>query len=184
MYDPFISEIALFSFGFAPQGWATCSGQLLPINQNQALFSLLGTTYGGNGQTTFALPDLRGRVPLGMGNTYTLGQTGGAEVVTLTAQQLPPHVHAIDPNSLTATGKCSSGVASQRSPAGGVPAMEATGVTATYSNAAPDATMRSGGVTAAMTAGASGGSQPHANLQPYLGLTYCIALQGAFPSQN
>ena len=188
MYDPFLSEIALFSFNFAPKGWATCSGQLLPINQNQALFALLGTTYGGNGQTTFALPDLRGRVPLdfgqGAGSSYTLGQTGGAETVTLIPQQLPSHVHPIDPNTLTATAKCNSGVANQRGPAAGVPAMEAAGVTATYSSAAPDANMRSGGVSPAMTATVAGGSQPHENRQQYLALTYCIALQGIFPSQN
>ena len=188
MTEPFLSEIALFSFGFAPRGWATCSGQLLPINQNQALFSLLGTTYGGNGQTNFALPDLRGRVPLdfgqGAGSGYTLGQTGGAETVTLAAQELPPHVHAIDPTTLTATARCNSGVANQRGPVSGVPAMEAAGVTATYSNATPDANMRTGGVNAAMTAGVSDGGQAHENRQPYLGLTYCIALQGIFPSQN
>jgi microcystin-dependent protein len=184
MYDPFLSEIALFSFGFAPKGWATCSGQILPINQNQALFSLLGTTYGGNGQTTFALPDLRGRVPLDFGNGYTLGQTGGVETVTLVPQQLPSHVHAIDPTTLTGTSKCNSGVANQRGPAGGVPAMEAAGVTATYSSTTPDANMRSGGVTPSMTANVAGGSQPHENRQPYLALTYCIALQGVFPSQN
>jgi microcystin-dependent protein len=184
MTEPFLSEIALFSFNFAPKGWATCSGQLLPINQNQALFALLGTTYGGNGQTTFALPDLRGRVPLDFGNGYTLGQTGGAETITLVPQQLPSHVHAIDPTTLTATAKCNSGVANQRNPAGGVPAMEAAGVTATYSSTAPDANMRSGGVTPSMTATVAGGSQPHENRQPYLALTYCIALQGIFPSQN
>src|SRR5579875_811640 len=95
MSNPFLAEIRICSFSFAPKGWALCNGQLLPINQNQALFSLLGTTYGGNGQTTFALPDLRGRVPLSSGSGFTLGQTGGAETVTLTVGNLPPHIHSL-----------------------------------------------------------------------------------------
>jgi microcystin-dependent protein len=185
---PFLAQIALFSFNFAPQGWATCSGQLLPINQNQALFSLLGTMYGGNGQTNFALPDLRSRVPLGLGQgpgaSYLVGEAGGAETVTLAVQHLPAHGHTVDASALTATVRCSSAPANQRSPAAGVPAVEAAGVTATYSNALPDANMKAGGVAVAMTANSAGGGQPHDNRQPYLGLTYCIALQGIFPSQN
>ena len=164
-----------------------CFGQLLPINQNQALFSLLGTTYGGNGQTTFALPDLRGRVPLGFGQgpsaSYNLGETGGAEAVALGVQHLPAHVHAIDTNALTGTVACGNTAANQRSPAGGLPAIEAAGVTATYSSMAPDANMRAGAVAVATTSTVSGGGQGHSNLQPYLVLTYCIALQGDFPSQ-
>ncbi len=150
-YEPYLSEIALFAFAFAPQGWATCSGQILPINQNQALFALLGTTYGGNGQTTFALPDLRGRVPLGVrrrGGTAVppLGATGGSETVALDVTHLPPHVHAINATGLSATARCSNTAANQRSPVNGVPAIEAAGVTATYSSAPPDAHMKSGGV--------------------------------------
>jgi microcystin-dependent protein len=188
LYTPYLSQIALFACNFAPKGWATCSGQLMPINQNQALFALLGTTYGGNGQTTFALPDLRGHVALGFGQgpgeAYFLGQTGGSESVTLAVSHLPQHGHAITATGLTATAKCRNTPADQRSPVLGLPAVEAAGVTATYSNALPDGTMRNGAVRVAMTAGMVGGGQPHENRQPYLALTYCIALQGIFPSQN
>jgi len=186
--DPYLSEICLFSFHFAPRGWATCSGQLLPINQNQALFALLGTTYGGNGQTTFALPDLRGRVPMGFGPApapgHELGETGGSETVSLTVAQLPSHVHALDTSALAGTAACTNGAATQRSPAGAIPAMEATGLTAPYSDAAPDATMKSGTVAVDMTTSFTGGGQAHDNRQPFLTVTYCIALQGVFPSQN
>ena len=185
---PYLSEIALFAFGFAPRGWAACNGQLLPINQNQALFSLLGTTYGGDGNVNFALPDLRGRVPLGFGQgpgaPYVLGETGGSEAATLTVAHLPQHVHPIDASGLTATAACTNATANLRSPVGGIPAMEATGVTATYSSAAPDANMKGGAVTVTVTAAATGGGQAHENRQPFLALTYCIALQGVFPSQN
>jgi microcystin-dependent protein len=190
LYTPYLSQIALFAFNFAPKGWATCSGQLLPINQNQALFALLGTTYGGNGQTTFALPDLRGRVPMGFGqgtpSPYYLGETGGSETAPLDVTHLPSHVHGIDVSALTAaTARCTNTTADQRSPASGVPAIEAAGVTATYSSSAtPDANMRTGAMAVTMTPDVAGGGQPHANLQPYLALTYCIALQGIFPSQN
>lgn len=184
--DPYISELALFPFNFAPRGWAVCQGQLLPINQNQALFSLLGTVYGGDGRTTFALPDLRGRVPVGIHEssaTYPLGQKAGVEAVALILQNIPAHAHTIDSNALTGTARCSNTAANQRSPAGGVPAVEAAGVTATYSSEPPDANMRAGAVTVAATSGVSGGGQPHENMQPYLVLTYCIALQGIFPSR-
>jgi microcystin-dependent protein len=185
--EPYISELALFPFNFAPKGWALCQGQLLPINQNQALFALIGTTYGGNGQTTFALPDLRGRVPLGFGQgpatSYFPGERAGAEAVTLSASNLPPHVHAIDANELTGTVSCSTAAANQRTPSGGVPAVEAVGVTAMYSSEAPDSNMRAGSVSVATTSGASGGGQPHSNMQPYLVLNYCIALVGVFPSR-
>src|SRR5262245_44740874 len=100
MAEPFLSEIKIVSFNFAPKGWALCNGQLLPINQNQALFSLLGTTYGGNGQTTFALPDLRGKVPIHTGNGHTLGETAGSTSVTLTISQMPQHVHALNATNL------------------------------------------------------------------------------------
>jgi microcystin-dependent protein len=186
--SPFLSEIALFSFNFAPRGWAVCNGQLLPINQNQALFSLLGTTFGGNGQTTFALPDLRGHVPLGFGQgpaaAYFLGEAGGNESVSLAVGHLPQHVHPIDASGLTATAACTNGAANQRSPVAGIPAMEATGVTATYSSAAPDANMKGAAVAVTVTTASAGGGQAHDNRQPYLALTYCIALQGVFPSPN
>ncbi|MEO6238460.1 MAG: tail fiber protein, partial [Vicinamibacterales bacterium] len=159
-----------------------------PINQNQALFALLGTTYGGNGQTTFALPDLRGRVPIGVGqgagSSFALGQAGGADAVALAPAHLPAHTHTIDVNTLTATARCSGNPANQRSPVAAVPAMESAGVTATYSSAAPNGTMRSGGVTVGLAALAAGGGLAHPNMQPYLPLVYCIALQGIFPSQN
>jgi microcystin-dependent protein len=187
--SPFLSEIKLFAFTFPPKGWAFCQGQLLPINQNQALFSLLGTTYGGNGQTTFALPDLRGRVPISMGQgggllPYSLGQIGGQESVTLQSTEMPVHTHTIDPTSLTATLPCKNGTANQRGPVGSVPATEATGVTATYSSSTPDAGMAPGAVVPAITAAPIGGNQAHNNLQPYAVLNYCIALQGIFPSQS
>jgi microcystin-dependent protein len=116
--EPYLSEICLFSFNFAPQGWATCSGQLLPINQNQALFSLLGTTFGGNGQTTFALPDLRGQVPVGFRNDgapgYELGATGGSESVSITQGTLPLHAHALDTTAFTGTARCINSAANKR----------------------------------------------------------------------
>jgi microcystin-dependent protein len=188
LYVPYLSQIALFAFDFAPHGWAKCSGQLLPINQNQALFALLGTTYGGNGQTTFALPDLRGHVPLGFGQAagaaYALGETGGSESVALAETHLPPHVHTIDASGLTATARCTETAGNQRNPSQGVPAGEAAGVTATYSSALPDANMKGGAVAVTLTADVAGGGQTHDNRQPYLAMSYCIALQGIFPSQN
>ena len=189
MGTPFLSQIALFSFGFPPKGWASCSGQLLPINQNQALFSLLGTTYGGNGQTTFALPDLRGRAPLGFdplsGQEY-LGGVGGSETITLTASEIPQHTHVVDATGLTATARCKNGTGNQWNPVGTVPAIEASGATSTYRSGAPTADMGSGAASLAgpIVIGQTGASQPHNNQQPYLVLSYCIALQGIFPSQN
>jgi len=187
--DPYLSEIAVFSFGLLPRNWATCSGQLLPINQNQALFSLLGTTYGGDGRVTFALPDLRGRVPLGFGQgpglgNYVLGQVGGSETVVLGVTQLPAHTHATSASGLTVTARCRNSAGDRQTPVGNVPSIEAAGVTATYSDALPDANMNSGAIAMDGVTAASGGSQPHANVQPSLALTFCIALQGVFPSQN
>jgi microcystin-dependent protein len=166
--NPFLGEIRLVPFGFAPKGWALCAGQLLPINQNQALFSLLGTYYGGDGKTTFALPDLRGRVPVGAGvapagSVYDLGSTGGQESVKLTSSQLPGHAHPI---------RASSGAATSRKPAGNLPA--AGGAYA----AVHDTTMSS------VTVGRTGGGQTHENRQPYLALNYVIALQGIYPAQS
>src|SRR3954452_12055014 len=124
MGTPYLSQIALFSFNFAPKGWALCNGQLLPIAQNQAVFALLGTTYGGNGQTTFALPDLRGRAPMGVGANHSLGEVGGTETVTLSVAQLPAHTHTLNIGGLTASARCKKGVASQRTPVAGLPAIE------------------------------------------------------------
>jgi microcystin-dependent protein len=134
MSEPFIGMIILVGFNFAPRGWAVCNGQLLPISQNTALFSLLGTTYGGNGQTTFALPDLRGRVPNGMGqgpglSNYTIGQVGGVEGVTLTVNQMPAHTHVITPGGLAATSRVKNAAGNRQTPVGNVPAIEAAGVT-------------------------------------------------------
>ena len=164
MSTPFISEIKIVSFGFAPKGWAMCNGQILPIAQNQALFALLGTTYGGNGQTTFALPDLRSRTPLHASTGFLLGQQSGAENQTLNLSQLPAHSHA-------ASG---SNAAPSAGPSGST---WATHATPAYSGAA-DTSMNP-----ASTA-ATGGGQPHDNMPPFLALNIIIALQGIFPSRN
>ncbi|MBO9592056.1 MAG: phage tail protein [Niabella sp.] len=172
--EPFLSMIVLFGCNFAPRGWAFCQGQILSIAQNTALFSLLGTTYGGNGQTTFALPDLRGRVPIGFGqgpglSNYVLGQVGGTENVTLTINQIPAHTHA-----LMATAEAGD----TSDPTGAFPAN--TGALDKEYKQAPVNKI-------AMNAAAvetKGGSQPHTIMQPYLALNYCIALEGIFPSRN
>jgi len=169
MSEPFLSEIRLMSFVFAPKGWALCNGQLLPINQNQALFSLLGTTYGGDGRVNFALPDLRGRLPIHVGDGHTLGEKGGAENVTINIQQLPTHIHFVSGTSAAAN-------ASPPSPSGNILADSAPA--SAYAQATSLAAMNPGTVTSI------GGSQAHTNLQPYLVLTFIIALQGIFPSRN
>ena len=166
--DPFIGEIRLVPFNFAPRGWALCAGQLLPINQNQALFSLLGTEYGGDGRTTFALPDLRGRVPLGAGqpvtgSSYALGATGGQETVKLTTGQLPGHAHPVHANSAAGTTKNPA----TAYPAGG-------GAYAANRNVRMKPAM----------IGRTGGGGEHENRQPYLSLNYIIALQGIYPAQS
>jgi len=165
MSTPFLSEIRIMSFNFAPQGWAMCNGQTLPINQNQALFSLLGTTYGGNGQTTFGLPNLQGRVPIHVGNNHVLGQQGGEQAHSVTAQEMPSHSHPLQATSANAD-----------LPA---PASNVLGVVSNaYTSPAALTTLHPSSVTNA------GGGQPHNNMQPYLTLTFCIALQGIFPSRN
>ncbi len=169
MSEPFLGQISIFGFNFPPRGWATCSGQILPIAQNTALFSLLGTTYGGNGQTTFALPDLRGRVPVGFGqgpglSNVQLGQQAGTEVVTLTSAQLAPHPHGVAASNAAATGSRPGG---NFLSAGGA-----------FTNASDGTTMNPGMIQNA------GGGQPHENRQPYLGVNVCIALEGIFPSRN
>jgi microcystin-dependent protein len=165
MAEPFLAELRLMSFNFAPKGWAQCNGQQLPINQNQALFSLLGTTYGGNGQTTFGLPDLRGRVPVHFGNGHTLGEAGGQEFNTLTKSQMPAHPHTVNATSADAN---------QPAPANAILA----GANNMYAAAGSLTTLQPASVTN------QGGSQPHENRQPSLVLNWCIALQGIFPSQN
>lgn len=166
MSTPFLGEIKIVSFTFAPKGWAACNGQFLPINQNQALFSLLGTTYGGNGQTTFALPDFRAKAPTHVGNGHTQGESAGAEAVTLSISQLPTHVHTLAGSSQ------SSNLAG--GPAGATPAVSTQNPYEPTSNAA----------MAAASIGNTGGSQAHLNWQPYLVLNFIIALQGIFPSRN
>ncbi len=175
MQDPWIGEIALVAFNFAPQGWAFCNGQLLSIAQNTALFSLLGTTYGGDGQTTFALPNLQSRVPLHFGqgtglSPYAIGATGGVESVTLQTTQIPAHTHSFTPQATTASGGATS-------PAGALWAESGTGDTI-YQKGTSNAPM------AAQTLGNTGGGQAHENRQPFLALNYVIALQGIFPSRS
>jgi microcystin-dependent protein len=166
MSEPFLSEIRIMSFNFAPKGWALCNGQTLPINQNQALFALLGTTYGGNGQTTFALPNLRGQVPIHMGSGHTLGEKGGSTAVTLNIQQLPTHLHTLQgssDNASTNTGSPNGFLAQ---------------ATALYHGPTTLTPLNPTSVSNV------GGSQAHTNMMPYLVLSFCIALQGIFPSQN
>ena len=172
MAEPFLSEIRIFSFNFPPKGWAFCNGQFLPINQNQALFSLLGTTYGGNGQTTFALPNLRGRAQIHMGAGHTLGEAAGSSAVTVNLQQLPTHTHTLTNNLCIGGGTTNAALGD---PTSNYWANNGQGI---YSTSAPDAVMHPSAVTNV------GGNQPHTNLQPYLVLNFCIALQGIFPSQN
>lgn len=169
MSDPFLSEIKLVAFNFAPRGWALCNGQLLPINQNQALFALLGTAYGGNGLTTFALPNLQSRVPIHFSSPYPRGASIGAETVTLNATQIPTHTHPVN---------VSSNVATAATAQGSFPARVADGVPARYGAAAGLAAM------APSMVGNAGNSQPHDNMQPVLVMNYVIALQGIFPSSN
>lgn len=174
MSEPFLGMIQIFPYNFAPRGWAFCAGQILPIAQNTALFALLGTTFGGNGQTTFALPDLRGRVPVGAGqgpglSSYDLGQVGGTESVTLITNQLPSHNH-------TVTIAVNSSEGGANSPAGGFLGKADPGPYA--------ATTDNSIMGAQPPTGLTGGNQPVPILQPYLTLQYCIALEGIFPSRN
>ena len=165
MGQPYIGEVRLFAGNFAPAGWEFCHGQLLPISENDTLFVLIGTTYGGDGQDTFALPDLRSRVPIHQGNGFVEGETGGAEEITLPTQQSPAHSHPLP---------VSSQAASSRSAVGGVPAASVS--EPAWSSAGPGESMGS--------TSAAGGSQPHTNLQPYLGISFIISLYGVFPSRT
>ena len=173
--DPFVAEIRIFPFNFAPRGWAFCDGQLLPISQNTALFSLLGTTYGGNGQSTFALPDLRGSVPMHPGqgpglSLHDLGETGGSETVTLLESEIPAHSHIM---------KASNNDGVSPSPTNNVSAAPgADRDLFLYKEGAPNAVMNP------LSSGISGGGQPHNNLMPYLTLHFNIALQGVFPPRS
>ena len=171
MAEPFLAEIRMFSFhlDWIPRGWAECAGQFLPINQNQALFSLLGTMYGGNGHTTFALPDLRGRTPISFGNGHTLGERAGQQAHTLSIAELPTHTHVANATNNNATASTPVPAAST------VYARAGNQMYGTPQNLVAMSPSAVGNV---------GGSQAHLNMQPFLTLTFCIALLGIFPSQN
>jgi len=166
MSTPFLAEIKIISWNFPPKGWAFCNGQLLPINQNQALFSLLGTTYGGDGRVNFALPDYRGRIPIHQGSGFVLGQKGGQEIHTVTQSEMPAHIHLLQANKLASDSNALSGDLLGLTSGGiyGNPTNLTAILPATITNV--------------------GGSQPHENRQPYLVLNFIIALQGIFPSQT
>ena len=167
MAEPFLSEIRIMSFVFAPKGWALCNGQLLPINQNQGLFSLLGTTFGGDGRVNFALPDLRGRIPIHVGSGHTLGERGGEQAHTLSIAELPTHTHVLS-GSLTPGNAPGPATPSSNVLANSVNQVygPAANLVATNASSVPSV----------------GGSQAHLNMQPFLTLSFCIALQGIFPS--
>ena len=171
MSTPFISQIETFAFGFAPKGWLQCNGQLLAINQNQALFSLLGTTYGGNGTQNFALPDLRGRVAIGFDTQFPQGAVVGEENHTLQASEVPSHTHTVNPVATNGTTNIPSAAVS---PA--IPNLNGNGVGGYSTNTA--------GTTALAPTSAAGNSAGHSNMMPYNTLTYCIAITGIFPSRN
>ena len=176
MSEPFLSEIKIMSFEQAPKGWAQCDGQFLPINQNQALFSLLGTTYGGNGQTTFQLPDLRGRSPFHVGNGHNLGERGGEQAHTLTQSEMSAHNHFVACNDQG--GLLSVAVKLINPQAHNTWAKSTQNPYKAPENGVPDAAMSPNSITA------TGGSQAHQNMQPFLTLNFCIALIGIFPSRN
>ncbi len=169
MAEPFLSEIRLMSFGFPPKGWALCDGQLLPINQNQGLFSLLGTTYGGDGRVNFGLPDLQGRVPIHMGSGHTLGERGGEQGHTLSISEIPTHVHA---------EQATTALASTNNPTNAVMLAQSTAANL-YASAASNLVAMAPSAVANV-----GGSQAHLNMQPFLVINFSIALQGIFPSQT
>lgn len=167
MAQPYVGEIRMFAGNFAPAGWMFCEGQQLPISENETLFQLIGTTYGGDGESTFNLPDLRGRLPMHQGNGFILAETGGVEEVTLTIQQIPVHTHAF---------LASSGVATSNNDAGNV--VGASPSVDVYYSSTTDDNMNPAAVTPV------GGSQPHTNMQPYLCVDFIISLFGIFPSQT
>jgi microcystin-dependent protein len=165
MAEPFLAEIRIMSFVFPPKGWALCNGQLLPINQNQALFALLGTTFGGDGRVNFALPDLRDRTPIHVGSGHTLGERGGEQNHTISAAEMPTHIHALN-------------VTNDNGATNGTIGSYLAAFSSGYHGPDSVTTMSPGTVSGA------GGSQPHLNMQPYLTVSFCIALQGIFPSPN
>lgn len=169
MAQPYVGEIRMFAGNFAPAGWMFCEGQLLPISEYETLFNLIGTTYGGDGQSTFALPDLRGRVPIHFGNGFTLAETGGVEEVTLTISQIPAHTHAL-------LGTANQGT--QNQPLDQLLAQSPTQNAFPYGTDNPPATLNAASISPV------GGSQPHTNFQPYLCVDFIISLFGIFPSQT
>ena len=176
MADPFVAEIRIFPFNFAPKGWAWCNGQLMPLSQNTALFSLLGTTYGGDGKSNFALPDLQGRAPMHPGqgpglSLHDLGESGGSETVTLLESEIPAHAHAISASTAAADEE------GTKSPAGGVPGVQqgSNQLYATFANPEP---------LSPFALAPAGGDQPPNNMMPYLTFYFCIALQGVFPPRS
>jgi microcystin-dependent protein len=169
MAQPYVGEIRLFAGNFAPAGWMFCEGQLLPISENETLFQLIGTTYGGDGQSTFALPDLRGRIPIHQGSGFILAETGGAEQITLTVSQIPTHSHA---------ALCSNNTSTTTVAQSAVPAPPIDVNALGFGADAPNTTL------APVTIGPVGGSQPHTNFQPYLCVDFIISLFGIFPSQT
>jgi microcystin-dependent protein len=172
MSQPFLGEIKIISWNFAPKGWAFCNGQFLPINQNQALFSILGTTFGGNGQTTFALPDFRGRIPIHQGSGFLIGQAGGQEFHTVTMSEMPAHNHFVSASTTQADQ------ATLVTPPANTPNLLAAVTGNQYAPASDLTTLNPGSVTN------FGGSQPHENRQPFLVLNFIVALIGIFPSRN
>ncbi|NDJ62314.1 MAG: phage tail protein [Chloroflexi bacterium] len=190
--DPFLGQLAYVGFGFAPRDWADCNGQLLSISQHTALFALLGTMYGGDGRTTFALPDMRGRVPIHVGQgtglpSFTQGQGGGDDTATLNINQIPPHAHSASTSvTMNLKARAHSGVGGTAAPEGAV--LANSGREDIYSSSAPDVDMAVGAVTgtadAATTVNPTGGGQPFSIMQPYLVVRCIIALQGVFPSRN
>ena len=167
MAQPYVCEIRMFAGNFAPAGWMFCSGQLLPISENETLFNLIGTTYGGDGQSTFALPNLQSRVPIHQGNGFILAETGGAEDITLTVNQIPAHSHPLLGSTAAATSQTPSNLVLANTQA------------QTYYNAPDSPTNMS-----PLSIGATGGSQPHTNIQPYLTINFIISLFGIFPSPS
>jgi microcystin-dependent protein len=167
MAQPYVGEIRMFAGNFAPAGWMFCEGQLLPISENETLFQLIGTTYGGDGQSTFALPDLRGRIPIHQGNGFILAETGGAEEITLTQTQTPQHTHPV----LATTGQ-----ATTNAPANNLFAVSTGSTIFPYGTDQPPTTLQSATISSV------GGSQPHTNFQPYLCVDFIISLFGIFPS--
>jgi microcystin-dependent protein len=186
MSEAYISQIEIFGFSFPPKNWAACAGQIMPIQQNQALFALLGTTYGGNGQTTFALPDLRGRVPISMGQgpglpNYSEGQVGGEETHVLQTGEMPSHTHFMAADATTTTGIVNTPAANlSLGQSSGQPASGTPFAVNIYNTAAP----ASGSALAAGAIGTTGSNQAHENRMPYLGMSFCICLVGVFPSRN